>query len=40
VTKPGDDALSALSEEHRAELRVHCYRLLGSDHGDRPGRRY
>jgi RNA polymerase sigma-70 factor (ECF subfamily) len=37
VTKPGDDALSALFEEHRAE---HCYRLLGSDHGDRPGRRY
>ncbi|MGC0330655.1 RNA polymerase sigma-70 factor (TIGR02960 family) [Streptomyces sp. SAI-170] len=30
VTKPGEDTFSALVEEHRRELRVHCYRLLGS----------
>ncbi|GAA1597494.1 hypothetical protein GCM10009789_59300 [Kribbella sancticallisti] len=30
VTKPGEDVFTALIEEHRAELRVHCYRLLGS----------
>jgi RNA polymerase sigma-70 factor (TIGR02960 family) len=30
VTKPGDDTFTALIERHRAELRTHCYRLLGS----------
>lgn len=30
VTKPVEDTLTALIEGHRRELRVHCYRLLGS----------
>ena len=30
VTKPDEEAFTALIEEHRRELRVHCYRLLGS----------
>ncbi|WCH92902.1 RNA polymerase subunit sigma-70 [Streptomyces moderatus] len=30
VTDFGEDALAALIEAHRQELRVHCYRLLGS----------
>ncbi|MFF7979928.1 RNA polymerase subunit sigma-70 [Streptomyces sp. NPDC007901] len=30
VTNSGEDAFTALVEGHRRELRVHCYRLLGS----------
>jgi RNA polymerase sigma-70 factor (TIGR02960 family) len=30
VTNSGDDAFTTLVEGHRRELRVHCYRLLGS----------
>ncbi|WP_432939619.1 RNA polymerase subunit sigma-70 [Kribbella sp. CA-253562] len=30
VTKPAEHAFTALIEQHRAEMRAHCYRLLGS----------